>query len=254
MREPSKQTAKSKRERAPGAHGSSGRDPSALRPTRDRILDGAEVLFAERGFSGTAMRDIARSVHLKPASIYSHFSGKQDLYEAVLQRGLQPLSDLLEDLSGEDWSEQRLEGQMDALVEYLHTRPLALRVILHEALAGGESLMRLAQEWLRPLFDAALATFRESGGEVLREEWRDEDLPMLIASLLYLILGHFAVPRSLGEVFGEDPLSPAALERYTEFLRKVIPIVLFGNEMAGNAKRRSADPNAGPIGGESGTE
>ncbi|MEE8311605.1 MAG: TetR/AcrR family transcriptional regulator [Candidatus Binatia bacterium] len=252
MRDTVKQAATSTREPASTAAPPGSRKPAALRPTRERILDGAEALFAERGFSGTAMRDIARRVHLKPASIYSHFSGKQEIYEAVLERGLQPLSDLLEGLSGQDWSEQRLDGQMDALVEYLHARPLALRVILHEALAGGESLMRLAHDWLRPLFDAALATFRESGAGVLREEWQDDDLPMVIASLLYLILGHFAVPPALGEVFGDDPLSPVPLDRHTEFLRKIIPIVLFGNETPTIAKSRAGNPDPAPTGGEPG--
>ena len=56
-------------------------------PTRGRILDAAELLFASHGFTGTAMRDIARSVNLNPGSLYNHFSSKQVLYEAVLERG-----------------------------------------------------------------------------------------------------------------------------------------------------------------------
>ena len=47
--------------------------------TRDRILDAAEELFAERGLAGTAVRDISNQVGLTPASLYNHFSGKQSL-------------------------------------------------------------------------------------------------------------------------------------------------------------------------------
>ena len=55
--------------------------------TRDRILDTAEALFAERGFAGTAVRDIAAAVGLTAASLYNHFAGKEALYAAVLERG-----------------------------------------------------------------------------------------------------------------------------------------------------------------------
>jgi AcrR family transcriptional regulator len=226
MRDPQNQTA------APREEGLAEKAAPGSQGGRERILDAAETLFAERGFAGTAMRDIARAVDMKPASIYSHFSGKQALYEAVLARGLLPLSDLLEGLSGSEWSEQQLGTQMDALIEYLRQRPRALRLIIHEALAGGESLMPIARQWLRPLYDSAVTTFRESGGGVLRAQWQEDELPLLIASLLYLILGHFAVPPTLAEVFGDDPLSPRGLSRHTEFLRKIIPIVLFSDESA----------------------
>ena len=48
------------------------------------------------------MRDIARSVSLNPGSLYNHFSSKQVLYEAVLERGLRPMFDLLDDLARSD--------------------------------------------------------------------------------------------------------------------------------------------------------
>ena len=67
---------------------SSAPDPES---TRERILDVAEALFAERGLAGTAVRDIARRAGLTAPSLYNHFDGKQALYEAVLSRGVQPL-------------------------------------------------------------------------------------------------------------------------------------------------------------------
>jgi DNA-binding transcriptional regulator YbjK len=51
--------------------------------TRERILDVAEALFAERGFAGTSVRDIAASAGLTAASLYNHFDGKEALYDAT---------------------------------------------------------------------------------------------------------------------------------------------------------------------------
>ena len=65
-------------------------EPSGIESesTRERILDVAEALFAERGLAGTAVRDIAREAGLTAPSLYNHFDGKHALYEAVLVRGV----------------------------------------------------------------------------------------------------------------------------------------------------------------------
>src|SRR3989449_9464284 len=60
--------------------------------TRDAILDAAERRFADRGFAGVSMREIAGEAGLKnQASLYHHFRHKRALYEAVLSRGIAPI-------------------------------------------------------------------------------------------------------------------------------------------------------------------
>ncbi len=53
---------------------------------RERILDSAFALFSTKGFTETSMRDIADAVGIKAASLYNHFSGKQELFEALIKR------------------------------------------------------------------------------------------------------------------------------------------------------------------------
>ena len=48
--------------------------------TIDRIKHEAYILFAENGYAGTSMRDIANKVGIKAASIYSHYKSKEDLF------------------------------------------------------------------------------------------------------------------------------------------------------------------------------
>jgi AcrR family transcriptional regulator len=52
--------------------------------TRQRILDAALELFAANGFAGTSMRALARASGLRESSLYNHFSGKDELYQAVI--------------------------------------------------------------------------------------------------------------------------------------------------------------------------
>ena len=52
--------------------------------TRERILDAALTSFAEKGYEGTNLLDIAESVGIVKSAIYRHFSGKEELWNAVI--------------------------------------------------------------------------------------------------------------------------------------------------------------------------
>lgn len=53
--------------------------------TKDKILNVAEVLFAEKGFDGTSMGEIAKQVGINKASIYYYFESKDKLLEEILK-------------------------------------------------------------------------------------------------------------------------------------------------------------------------
>src|SRR3990172_11024724 len=97
----------------------------AAAPTREAILDAAERLFAARGIDGVAVRDLARELHLTPSSLYNHFPSKQALYEAVLERGLRPIVELLA-AEREKQTEVTREGVavvVDVLVRHMADHP-----------------------------------------------------------------------------------------------------------------------------------
>ena len=53
------------------------------RSTTERILDAATVLFSEKGYHATTMREIASAVGIKAASLYNHFPGKEDVLHRI---------------------------------------------------------------------------------------------------------------------------------------------------------------------------
>lgn len=65
-----------------------GRPPSAsiTRPTRERVLEEATRLFAERGPDAVSMRSIAEAVGLDVSSVHHHFPTKAGLYDACFAR------------------------------------------------------------------------------------------------------------------------------------------------------------------------
>ena len=191
-------------------------------PTRDRILDAAEILFAERGLAGTAVRDIASEVGLNPASLYNHFPSKLALYEAVLERGVRPLLEVLHDTTAAD-PLQDGDRIIEVLMDHLERTPHLPRLIYQEAVTGGEHLVRLARVWIKPLVNEALSVLKRNPNS---GEWAEEEYPLLISAWLHLIFGHFAMAPLLSEVFDEDTLSHENLARQTQFLRKLTLRVL----------------------------
>jgi AcrR family transcriptional regulator len=62
--------------------------PLETRETRNRLLDEAERLFAERGFEATSVRDITAAAGANLAAVNYHFGGKDKLYREVFRRRL----------------------------------------------------------------------------------------------------------------------------------------------------------------------
>ena len=61
--------------------------------TRERLLDTAERLFAERGFDGASVREITAAAGCNVAAVNYHFGSKENLYREVFRRRLAALRD-----------------------------------------------------------------------------------------------------------------------------------------------------------------
>lgn len=63
-----------------------------LQMTQKKILDVSRKLFAEKGFEGTSIRDIAKEAEVNVASVNYHFKSKENLYSHIIQEGCHELS------------------------------------------------------------------------------------------------------------------------------------------------------------------
>jgi AcrR family transcriptional regulator len=210
----------------------------ANRSTRDVILDAAERHFAERGFDGVSVREIAADAGLKnQASLYHHFRNKRHLYEAVLGRGIEPIVAVVaasrqpEGAGTEGGpSADVVAGFLDRVVDYLVEHPHLPRLLQRAALDDSRYLRATLGRSLRPLYAHGLDVLASSAGA-----WAPEDRVHLGAGLYLLIFGYFANAQLIDIVAGNDPLSPASIERQRHFLRAAVHQLL----SAPTASRRS---------------
>lgn len=82
------------------------RTDEALTDARERLLDAAEILFAEGGFEATSVRDITAEAKCNIAAVNYHFGGKDKLYHSAFSRLVKQLR---------DWRERRLRSDLDAI-------------------------------------------------------------------------------------------------------------------------------------------
>jgi AcrR family transcriptional regulator len=82
--------------------------------TRQRIIDGALRLFAERGVDGTSIRDIATSAMITEPAVYRHFRSKEDLIWEIFWTGYRGLGDTLRDVQP---ASPDLRARVSAMVE-----------------------------------------------------------------------------------------------------------------------------------------
>jgi AcrR family transcriptional regulator len=90
--------------------------------TKDRILDAAERLFAEKGFAQTSLRDITAEAAVNLAAVNYHFQSKEHLIGAVFERRIGPVTErrlaMLDQLEEEaEGGPVSVEGLLRAVIE-----------------------------------------------------------------------------------------------------------------------------------------
>lgn len=198
--------------------------------TAQRILDAAEALFAEHGYPGTTLRDVARAVRLRIPSLYNHFNSKEGLYAAVLERGIGPVLALLTSIVESPESERTDPTQIvSQIMELLGEHPNLPRLILHETLSGGQRLTPMLREWIAPVF---AKSFDLVSAQIPAQRWEREEIPLVVLALYHIVLGYFTIAPLYRELNGEDLLSDAARLRQTRFLAEVVELLMAERDSA----------------------
>jgi AcrR family transcriptional regulator len=85
--------------------------------TRATVVDTACELFAERGYRGTSMKDIAEVLGVRASSLYNHVTSKQDILFAIMDKAMdRALTAQDEALTGVDDVAEQLQAATESLV------------------------------------------------------------------------------------------------------------------------------------------
>jgi AcrR family transcriptional regulator len=108
---------------------------------RDRILDAASAVFAEAGFAGARIDEIATRAGVNKAMLYYHVGDKRELYTAVLIRNFDRVRIAVDEaLAAPGSARQRLEAVITALTRVVQEHPDHPRIVLREIASGAADL------------------------------------------------------------------------------------------------------------------
>jgi AcrR family transcriptional regulator len=147
------------------------------------IEDAASEVFAERGYAGASLEEIARRAGVTKPVIYRHFRSKKDLHLALLRRHLDELltlqrEELLPRVAGERLGPDALRSwisfAVDAWFAYVERHPYAWRMLFRDTTGDPE-----IQQFHRQMQLQARATVRS-----LIEAAEGIDLPPRLADAL----------------------------------------------------------------------
>ncbi len=114
---------------------------------RTRILQAAKDLFAQHGYAGTSVQEVASVAGVSKANIFHHFASKAGLYTAVLDNATQLFQDDLAALSAADSSlEQCLAGYIQAQLAQMFADPDMVQLFMRQLLAEIQDPQRVGAE------------------------------------------------------------------------------------------------------------
>jgi len=100
---------------------------------REQLLDIGRTLFAERGYEGTSVEEIAAKAGVSKPVVYEHFGGKEGLYAVVVDREMRQLLDMVTGALTAGHPRELLEQAAFALLDYIETFTDGFRILVRDS-------------------------------------------------------------------------------------------------------------------------
>lgn len=200
---------------------------SVMTDKKEHIINKAVELFAEKGFEGTSIRDLAARAEVNVAMVNYYFGSKDKLFEAMVQLKAAYLKGIIEELSKDtSLSElEKLERIIESYVNRMFGNRLFHRVIHQELMMHQrESLQDSIINIVSPNA-VAIRNIIETG--MKKGTFRKIDAPLLIASIFGTLNQVLLSKKMCNRLLDRDPdyipyEDPKFKKRLTDHLKEIL--------------------------------
>jgi AcrR family transcriptional regulator len=132
---------------------------------RAQLIEVGRAVFAERGFEGTSVEEIAERAKVSKPIVYEHFGGKEGLFAVVVDREVEHIVGRIGEAVATGSARERLEQAVLAYLRYVKERPDGFAVLLRDAprTTGRGQLPALMYELADRVGDVFTEQFRRAG-------------------------------------------------------------------------------------------
>ncbi|WP_110183074.1 TetR/AcrR family transcriptional regulator [Nocardioides solisilvae] len=106
---------------------------------REQLIEVARSLFAERGFDGTAVEEVAARAGVSKPVVYEHFGGKEGLYAVVVDREVTQLLTMMRGSLTSVHSHELLADSAVALLDFIESNPDGFRILVRDSPVGAST-------------------------------------------------------------------------------------------------------------------
>lgn len=196
--------------------------------SREKILDVAEARFAQRGYAGVGLREVADAAGLGKSSLFHHFPTKAALYGAVLDRVIERIELRMRpalDRAGDP--REQISDAVVALIDTLAEDPPAARLLLRTVFEDDDlspsEAPELAASELR--LDALIARIAQAitdgvASGALRPISAPDAIQMLIGAIVFPFASGEFGEKLAGEIFSAEAIARRK--------REVLSLIQFG--------------------------
>ena len=198
--------------------------------TRDKLIEAAGEVFAERGYRAATIREICRLAGANVAAVNYTFGDKMGLYTEVLRHSVRAArtAAITAALDGSSSPEEMIRGVIRARLMSLcqEARPdWQIRLVMHEFSHPTPAMGRVVDEGMRPIYDRV----RKAVGEIIGLPPDHETTLLSVNSIVGQILFYTFSRPVLARLQPELKLTPEKLNRIAdhiadfslEYLKKV---------------------------------
>lgn len=191
-------------------------EPTKGERTTQRILDAAEAIFSQTGYEGSSLRDIAARANIRQPGLYNYFASKEELYRAVLDRGLQPLADLMDEVLASPVDEPDMLDLPGRMTDILATHPNIPSLLIRAFLSADHIGKMITLDWLERLLESGrLVNAARSLGH------GKDNLVLQQVAWFNLCCGYFWTAPMVQRLTGKAILATELLDLQKQLLRRV---------------------------------